>query len=126
MLEGLNFANGLTLSPDEDFLLVLESGRGRIWRYHLTGEMKDIIEVFSVLPGVVDNITPNGDGGYLVGILMPMSLDGHNKIIHYIRSFYPIARLLVRLMRMIQLSFQFLNDYILQSDLMETLGNIQN
>ena len=126
-MEGLSFANGLTLSPDEDFLLVLESGgQSKIWKYYLKGEKKGQAEIFSVMPGIVDNITPNSEDGYLLGIIVPMKHDAIDNIIRRIRSFYPAVRLLVRVMRLIQLCFQCINDYILHSDLMETIGNVQN
>ena len=125
-MEGLNFANGLVLSPKEDFLLVLESGgQTKIWKYQLVGENSGKSEVFAIMPGTVDNIKPNGGDGYLLGIIIPKRSDGKDKIMHQLRTFYPVVRLLVRLLRILQLSVQFINDYILHSDLMETLGKLK-
>lgn len=65
LMDGLYFANGITLSPEQDFLLVNETYRYRVLRYWLRGERAGQHEVFSDnLPGFPDNIStrPNGDG----------------------------------------------------------------
>ena len=68
-MDGLAFANGVVLSPDEDFLLVNETYRYRIWRYWLTGAKAGQKEVFvDNLPGYPDNITPAPNGHYWVAI----------------------------------------------------------
>ena len=130
LIEGLNFANGLTLSKEEDFLLVLESGKQRIWKYHLIGEKEGQSEIFSDaisgnLPGTPDNITPNGEDGYFVGIIFPMKSEGIDKLLKHLRSFHPIIRLVVRLVNLVHVILQFVNDFIIQNDLVEILGNIK-
>jgi len=57
MMEGLAFANGIALSPREDFLVVCESWKYRCVRYWLEGERKGTSETFAEnLPGLPDNI----------------------------------------------------------------------
>ena len=121
-MEGLSFPNGITLSRKEDFLLVLESGRDKIWKYNLVGENKGHAELFAIMPGAPDNITPNGADGYLVGIIFPASAGIFDKILRHLRSFSPVTKLIARLARLMQLGFQFTSNYIINNDLIETLG----
>ena len=120
-MDNLSFANGLTLSPKEDYLLVLESGRQRIWKHHLVGKKKGQSEVLADMPGVPDNITPNGDGGYFVGIIFPMTTK-LDDVLKQLRSFHPIVRLLVRLIKLAHLCIEFIHNYIFQTELTEILG----
>lgn len=70
--EGFVYTNGLALSPDEDFLLIAETGRARIHRLWLTGERAGEQEVFlDNLPGYPDNIDAQGDGTYWVAFASP-------------------------------------------------------
>ncbi|MFH0517943.1 SMP-30/gluconolactonase/LRE family protein [Streptomyces sp. M41] len=64
LLEGLQFANGLTASADGSFLVVAETSAYRLTRYWLTGPRAGRSEPFvENLPGMPDNIwrgTPDG------------------------------------------------------------------
>ena len=122
LIEGLSFANGLTISPDEDYLLVVESAKQAVWKYHLAGKNAGQKEFFSKMPGIPDNITPSGGDGYLIGITFPTTTSGLDKILHHIRSFHPLVRLTVRLIRLIQLSFHFINQFVIKTELAEMLG----
>ncbi|XP_041469519.1 adipocyte plasma membrane-associated protein-like [Lytechinus variegatus] len=76
-LDELHFPNGLQLSPKEDFLLIAETSRYRILKYHLTGPMTGSTEVFiDNLPGMPDNIRPSRNGGYWVGFAFASSRRG--------------------------------------------------
>ena len=69
LLEGLFFANGVTLAPDESFVLVAETGRYRIRRYYLSGEKAGTTDLFADnLPGSPDNVRRSSDGGYWVAM----------------------------------------------------------
>lgn len=62
LIDDIVFANGVALSPEEDFVLVSENGSYRILRYWLTGSQAGETDVFiENLPGFPDNITTNGD-----------------------------------------------------------------
>jgi sugar lactone lactonase YvrE len=66
---GIQFANGITLSKKEDFLLVTETGKYRVLRIWLEGEKKGKTELFSSCPGFCDNISLSEDGkSYWVAI----------------------------------------------------------
>ncbi|PWE28868.1 strictosidine synthase [Maritimibacter sp. 55A14] len=72
LLDGLSYANGLALSPGEDFLMVAETGRAAIHRLWLTGPKSGTAEPFMEnLPGYPDNIQAQGDGTYWVGFASP-------------------------------------------------------
>ena len=61
MLEGLFFANGVTLGPEEHYVLVNETGMGRVHRLWLEGAQAGESEVFvDALPGTPDNIRFDG------------------------------------------------------------------
>jgi len=72
LVDGINYANGIELSPEEDYLLFTEVGRSRIHKYHLKGEKKGICEVLvNTPPGMPDNVKLNDRGNYYVGIINP-------------------------------------------------------
>ncbi len=62
LADGLCFANGVALAPDESFVLVAETGRYRIQRVWLTGERAGTVDVWlENLPGFPDNLTCDGE-----------------------------------------------------------------
>ena len=72
LLDGLQFANGVTLAPDESFVLVAETGRYTIVRYWLTGEQAGSHDLFyENLPGLPDNISSNGRDTIWVALYAP-------------------------------------------------------
>lgn len=74
LLSNLAFANGVVLSQNGDYLLVVETARCRILRYWLndtstTHKSRDNYEVFAErLPGFPDNIKRSPRGGFWVGL----------------------------------------------------------
>ncbi|XP_033639871.1 adipocyte plasma membrane-associated protein-like isoform X1 [Asterias rubens] len=69
LMDGLYFANGVQLSPDEDFLLMVETTKAKITRYYLKGPRKGQFEVFADnLPGYGDNVRSRKAGGYWLGL----------------------------------------------------------
>ena len=72
LLTGLYFANGVALSPDEDFVLVSEMSEYRITRLWLKGPRVGDRDVFADnLPGFPDGISGEGDGNYWVAMVSP-------------------------------------------------------
>lgn len=54
LLDDLWFANGVVLSPDNQFAVVAETGRHRLLKYYIDGPKKGKSEVFaSGLPGTI-------------------------------------------------------------------------
>lgn len=63
LIDGLSFANGVTLGPDESWLLVAETAEYRISRLHLRGPEAGTVEVFvENLPAMPDNLSTGPSG----------------------------------------------------------------
>jgi sugar lactone lactonase YvrE len=60
LLDGLQFANGVALAPDESFVAVAETGACRISRVWLGDGRSDVF--VDGLPGFPDNISTGSDG----------------------------------------------------------------
>jgi sugar lactone lactonase YvrE len=69
VLDGLYFANGVALSPDESYLLIDETSASRIRKLSLRGPEQGHTEVLiDNLPGFPDNIASDGRGTFWVGL----------------------------------------------------------
>ena len=69
LVKDLYFANGVALSPEEDFVLINETYRYRITRYWLKGPDAGTHEIFvDNLPGFPDNISVNRKGNFWVAL----------------------------------------------------------
>ena len=72
VLDGLRFANGVALAPDESFVAVAETGGRTVVRRWLSGEWAGQTDLFaSDLPGYPDNIALGSDGLVWVTIASP-------------------------------------------------------
>jgi sugar lactone lactonase YvrE len=61
--DGLQFANGVALPPDESFVAVAETGECRVSRFWLTGALAGTMDTFiEGLSGFPDNISTGSDG----------------------------------------------------------------
>ncbi|CAG7720120.1 unnamed protein product [Allacma fusca] len=71
LIDGIHFANGVQLSKDEDFVLICETIRSRIFRYYLKGPKAGQQDIFmDGLPGLPDNIRSNGKGGFYIALIV--------------------------------------------------------
>ena len=69
---GLNFANGVAISDDQQYLLFNESAHYRVWRYWLAGPRAGQSEiVIANLPGFPDNINNGRNGKFWIGLVAP-------------------------------------------------------
>ncbi|MGB1253068.1 MAG: SMP-30/gluconolactonase/LRE family protein [Candidatus Promineifilaceae bacterium] len=76
LIDGLLFANGVLVAPDQSFVLVAQTGRGCINRLWLTGEKAGQQDKFVVeLPGLPDNLALGSDGLIWVALVTPFSDD---------------------------------------------------
>lgn len=107
ILDNLFFANGVALSPDEDFVLVAETHGSRIQKYYLKGEKKGQTDAFvEGLPGIPDNITPDEDGLW-IGLVV--SADPLNPMLPQSLTPLPLLRkFIVRLLNLIEMPFAFI------------------
>ena len=72
LLAQLDFANGVALGPDEQYVLVNQTTSYRITRYWLKGEKAGTADLFiENLPGFPDNITFNGRDRFWVALFAP-------------------------------------------------------
>jgi len=72
LLDALHFANGVAVSPDGDFVLVVESSRYRVRRYWLEGPAEGTSDVFADnLPGFPDGISRGAAGRYWTALYAP-------------------------------------------------------
>ncbi len=72
LLDKLEFANGVTLGPDDAFVLVNETGAYRITRYWLSGSKAGTHDLFiDNLPGLPDNLAFNGRDRFWVALYTP-------------------------------------------------------
>ena len=72
LLEGLYFANGVAVSPDQSFVLVAETGKYRIRRVWLKEPKMGQSDVFiDNLPGFPDGISSNGRDKFWLALVTP-------------------------------------------------------
>ena len=72
LIDGLNFANGVTVSHDQNYVLVNDMGSYRIIRYWITGPKKGKTEpLIEGLPSFPDNISAGLEGRYWVAFVSP-------------------------------------------------------
>ncbi|MFH8347513.1 SMP-30/gluconolactonase/LRE family protein [Streptomyces sp. NPDC018045] len=74
VLDGLQFANGVALAPDESFVTVAETGSRRLTRLWLTGPRTGQQDVLADdLPGYPDNMSRGPGGLFWVALAGPRS-----------------------------------------------------
>ena len=106
----LAFGNGVLLSDDESFLVVLETLASRIIKYHLKGPKAGQQEVFAEgLPGMPDNVHTDGQGGFLVSLLAYTD-SGHPLLLQSLMPHPHIRRMATRLLYLIEAPFKLLQD----------------
>lgn len=72
LLDKLNFANGVAVSPDQSFVLVCEMTKYRVRRYWLSGAKEGESEIFvDNLPGFPDGISSNGKDIFWLALVAP-------------------------------------------------------
>ena len=72
VLDDLNFANGVAVSHDQQFVLVVETGTYRIKRYWLAGPKKGETEIFiENLPGFPDGVSQGSNGIFWIALASP-------------------------------------------------------
>lgn len=98
LLSGLQFANGVALCPNEQCVLIAETGSYDIIRYWLKGDKAGQHEVFfSNLPGIPDGISSNGKDTYWVALFAP-----RNKILDMLSELPFVRKISMRLPHFLQ------------------------
>lgn len=106
LVDGLHFANGIVLSPKEDFVLVAETGRSRIHRYYVKGPKKGSRDIFiDGLPGLPDNLKSDGQGGFLAPLIALR--DKNNPVLFQSLGPFPLLRkFIARVLALLEMSFE--------------------
>jgi sugar lactone lactonase YvrE len=96
LLGDLRFANGVALAPDQQSVLVAETGNYRVLRYWLAGAKKGTSEVFADnLPGFPDNITYSKERNrYWLALAAP-----RDKLVDKLAPYPRLRRAIARLPR---------------------------
>ncbi len=72
ILDGLNYANGVAISADNQFIVVAETGSYRVLKHWLAGPRQGETEVLlENLPGFPDNIKTGRNGRFWLGLAAP-------------------------------------------------------
>lgn len=110
LMRSLAFANGVMLSDDESFIIVAETTKNRIMKYNLKGPKAGQSEVFvDALPGLPDNIKSDGQGGFLVCLIIVINPE-HPQIDRSLMPHPYLRKMLVRLLVTMELPFKLLYD----------------
>ena len=68
LIEGTYFGNGVVISKDQDYLLMVETTKYRVIKYWLSGTKAGQTEIFiDNLPGFPNGISIREDGSYWLG-----------------------------------------------------------
>ncbi len=74
LLDGLNFANGVSMTHDNEAVLINETGTYRILKVQLLGVNRGEVSILiDKLPGFPDNISRGSHGLYWFGMVSPRS-----------------------------------------------------
>jgi sugar lactone lactonase YvrE len=72
VLDNLHFANGVAVSPDQSFVLVVDTGEYRVLRVWLRGPKQGQSDIFiDNLPGFPDGILSNGRDKFWLALVTP-------------------------------------------------------
>lgn len=111
LLDNLWFANGIALSPNEDFVVVSDLIRSRILKYWIATEKAGTWEVLVAgLPGAADNITPDKNGFWAAIVLTTNSGDLH--LFQKLAPYPLIRKFFSRLMHLTSTLFQKFNNFL--------------
>ncbi|XP_037032227.1 adipocyte plasma membrane-associated protein-like isoform X2 [Bradysia coprophila] len=110
LIDRLYFANGVALSPNEDFVLVAECAGSQIRRFYLKGSKAGTTDIFiDGLPGTPDNITPDSKG---LWIPMPISRDSNHPALWQSASNAPLIRKFVlRVLSLVEMPFKSILEF---------------
>ncbi|XP_002521695.2 protein STRICTOSIDINE SYNTHASE-LIKE 5 [Ricinus communis] len=68
LVRDLHFANGVAVSPNQEFVVFCETPMRRCRKYYIQGNKKGQIENFISLPGAPDNIHSDGHGHFWIAL----------------------------------------------------------
>ncbi|KAG9443181.1 hypothetical protein H6P81_019035 [Aristolochia fimbriata] len=90
LVHDLYFANGVQVSPTQDFVVFCETVLRRCRKYYIAGEKNGTVEAFvDNLPGLPDNIHYDGEGHFWI------ALPAGRSLFTYVTMKYPMVRKLL-------------------------------
>ncbi|KAL0869064.1 hypothetical protein ABMA27_007379 [Loxostege sticticalis] len=130
LIENLWFANGVAVSPDNQFVVVAETFSFKLHKYYINGPKKGKSETFVTgLPGTPDNIRALPDGsGLMVGLYTTHS--AQDPLLSRPLAAVPLARKFVaRLQRLVELSAESLHNvypHVIFEDIIHNIGHFKS
>lgn len=108
LLDRIYFANGVALSPNEDFVLVSETMSSQVRRYYLKGAKAGESDIFvEGLPGLTDNLVADEEG---LWVPLVQAADDENPSLPRLLSKVPLIRkFLARMLSVAELPFRFVH-----------------
>lgn len=98
LLRDLSFANGVAVSPDQSFVVVVETGKYRIHRYWLTGPKQGQSDIFiDNLPGFPDGISSNRRDKFWLALVTP-----RDKTLDTLLPYPSLRKVILRLPKFLQ------------------------
>ena len=98
VLNGIHFANGVAVSPDQAFVLVAETGKYRVIRVWLGEPKQGMTDVFiENLPGFPDGIASNGKDKFWLALVAP-----RNKFFDRVLPYPFLRKVIARLPKFLQ------------------------
>jgi len=120
LVDKLWFANGVALSPEEDFILVCDLLRSKIMKVWLKSDKAGKVETFiEGLPGTPDNLTPDENGFYAA-----LALTNDSESPYILQSLAPMPRLrkfCARILSLVDLLFTTI-DKIYPNDFVKSVA----
>ncbi|XP_058118982.1 adipocyte plasma membrane-associated protein Hemomucin isoform X1 [Anopheles ziemanni] len=111
LLDRLYFANGVALSPDEEFVLVAETMASQIRRYYLKGPKAGTDDIFiDGLPGMIDNLISDAEG---IWAPLIQAADNENPSITQMMSSVPLIRkFIIRMLALAELPMRLIHQVV--------------
>ena len=98
LLKNLSFANGVAVSPDQSFVLVVETGKYRVHRYWLTGPKQGQADIFiDNLPGFPDGLSSNRRDKFWLALVTP-----RDKTLDTLLPYPSLRKVILRLPKLLQ------------------------
>lgn len=122
LASGINFANGVALSHDEQFVLFNETGTYRVLRLALNGQHRGELDiVIDNLPGFPDNLSRGSNGLYWLGLISPRS-----KVLDSLSDSPNLRKVIQRLPEFLRPEAQNYGHLIAFNDTGEVVFNLQD
>lgn len=109
LIDKLYFANGVALSPNEDFVVVSETAASQLRRYYLKGAKAGQSDIFiGKLPGASDNLSPDSEG---LWVPLVIAIDSENPGIWQSAANVPLIRkFIARILALTELPFKLIEN----------------